>query len=530
MNETAHARHHCIMLPYFKIRIAFCNLYVSVYLPQPLKYSLKMITEIALFLVVLVLLLLLRNKDPPGLPPGPIRWPIIGSFFFLHKLKDYLAVRDKFGDVVRLNVGGCNFVLIHSYKLAREAFSKYEVTDRPPWRVMEHLGDGKPGIIGRNGEGWLQSRRFHLRNLRDLGMGKSYLADAIHHEAKLMVDDVRNYTGKPTRFPQSISVAVLNVIWQLVASRRYDLHDEQILKLLSLIKEFQQQVKFIIFPDFFPWLNHLPNKLLRVLFKYGLREERSARAKAFMKEFVEEHKKNLDPSNPRDVIDNYLIEMDRQKNESDSDLFSEDDLIRDIFDLFIAGFDTTATTIRWACLYLAAHPEVQKKLQKEIDDVVGRDTLPSLLHRPRLPYVEATLHEALRLAPLTISGAPHLCTADTHLGGYHIPKGSVLCAAIYAIHYDTRYWEQPEKFSPERFIDESGNYAAPKEGFIPFSIGRRSCLGEALARMELYLFGAALLQNFSFAPPEGCEIDLEPLDTPGMVLPKEQDIIITART
>ncbi|XP_068248303.1 cytochrome P450 2L1-like isoform X2 [Palaemon carinicauda] len=489
-----------------------------------------MITEIFLFLVVVVLLFLLRNKEPPGAPPGPTRWPIIGSFSLASNVKDQLALIDKYGDVVSLGVGGRNFIMVSNYKLAKEAFSKTEMNDRPGWRVMEHLGDGKPGIIGRNGDSWRISRRFHLRNLRDLGMGKSYLADAIHREAKLLVEDIRNYTDKPTHFPQSINVAVLNVIWQLVASRRYDLHEAKILELLALIKEFQKNAKFVLLPDIFPWLNYLPNVLFKRLFKYDWREKNSVRAKAFMKEIVDDHKTNFDPNNPRDVIDNYLIELDKQKNETDSEVFSEDDLIRDIFDLFAAGFDTTSSTIRWASLYLASHPEVQKKVQRELDDVVGRDTLPSLLHRPRLHYLEATLHEVLRLAPPAISGAPRMSADDVHIGGYLISKGSTVFATIGAIQQDNRYWEQPEKFYPERFIDESGNFSVPKEGFLPFSVGKRSCIGEALARMELYLFAAALLQNFSFAPPEGCQINLDPLDAPGMMLPREQDLIITSRT
>ncbi|ROT79834.1 putative cytochrome P450 2U1 [Penaeus vannamei] len=244
-----------------------------------------------------------------------------------------------------------------------------------------------------------------------------------------------------------------------------------------------------------------------------------------------------------------------------AEYFSELDLMRTIFDLFAAGFDTTANTLRWVVLYMARFPEVQRRIQQQIDEVVPRDTLPSYQHKSRLPLLEAMIQEVLRASSMIHNGVQRAAQTDTYLAGYLIPKASP-CFTLFArvvvegrgpslsaphvlvdlvvgswvfgcsgmCHSDSRYWDQPQEFRPERFLDQEGRVKTPKEGFIPFGTGRRSCLGEALSRMELYIFSAALLQNFTFSPPAGVEVDLEASPKqPGARLVKEQDILISIR-
>lgn len=484
---------------------------------------------IELSMVALLLLLLyLWNKDPPGLPPGPKSFIGLGSF--VPQTTDHnRELRNKYGDIVRVCAGQQNIVGLYNYKTLREVFSKAEFSDRPNWKAAHFLSDGEEaGVIFSNGEKWLHSRKFFLRQLKDMGMGKSYLDDAILEEAKELVDDFRNHTDKPIHLPSSINVVTLNVIWQLVASRRYGLHDEYILNFMALLKKFQEDMSCMIFPEFFPWLKYLPQPLFNKLFKFDRLQKTAIAAKDLMMEVVEEHKAKLDSSNPRDVIDHYLLEIDAHKEELQN-LFTEDDMIRGIFDLFSAGFDTTSNMIRWMCLYMADNQEVQKKIQREIDEVVDRGTLPSHLHRSRLTYLDATLNEVQRTASLVSTGIPHVANCDMRIEDYNIPKGTLINGCASVIHSDSRYWDQPEEFRPERFLDESGNLAPKREGFLPFGVGKRSCLGEALARTELYIFSAALLQNFSFAPPEGSKVDLGCQSIVGAQFPKGQDLIITAR-
>ncbi|XP_063611208.1 cytochrome P450 2L1-like [Penaeus indicus] len=378
-----------------------------------------------------------------------------------------------------------------------------------------------------NGKRWQNARRFLLRNLRDLGMGKTYLEESILVEARALVKDFKSCAGTPAHIPESLNVAVLNVIWQLVASKRYEFHDKEVLEPIAILRSIDSS-SFATLVEFFPGVKKLlPGFLKEKLFAGQMKRLKDSIVD-LLKDSIDSHRATLDPATPRDVIDEYLIAMD-EKSEI-AEYFSELDLMRIIFDLFAAGFDTTANTLRWIILYMARYPEVQHRVQQQIDEVVPRDTLPSYQHKSRLPLLEATIQEVLRASSMIHNGVQRAAQTDTYLAGYFIPKGSWVFGCSGICHMDSRYWEEPQEFRPERFLDEEGKVKTPKEGLIPFGSGRRSCLGEALSRMELYIFTAALLQNFTFSPPEGVEVDLEANSKqPSARLSKEQNIVISIR-
>nr|XP_053656183.1 cytochrome P450 2L1-like [Cherax quadricarinatus] len=442
--------------------------------------------------------------------------------------EDVRKLRKTYGDIFKVRAGCVDMTFICDFKLVKEAFSKIECTDRPHWETVHFLTDGKEtGVIMTNGQHWQNARRFLLRNLRDLGMGKSYLEVPIQEEAQMLVNDFRKYDGKAVPLPNSINIAVLNVIWQLVASRRYELDDKDITSFIALIKSFQEDTSAFILPIFFPILNYLPRFLTRKLFRFDIIDKVKQNALGLLGGIIESHKAKLDPSNPRDIVDKYLLEMNKKSDIAS--FFSELDLIRNIFDLFSAGFDTTSNMLRWMCLYMAAYPDVQKSVQKEIDDAVPRDRLPSQQEKPQLQYLEAVIHEVLRMSSLIPFSVSHFVTQDIELGGYVLPKGMTLQACSVICHEDPSYWPNPHKFNPSRFLDNNGKFVPKKEGFLPFGIGRRQCLGESLARMELFIFSAALLQNFTFSPAPSKEIDLSPETVPFAQFSKLQDIVITIR-
>lgn len=486
-----------------------------------------MLVEVLLCVAVLLLLHLWSNR-PSTLPPGPRRYPIIGSGFADND--SVKKLQQKYGDVFSTRFGAVDQVFLCSYKLIKEAFAKTEFADRPSWRVFNFLSDGEEaGVIFSSGARWQASRRFLLRQLRDLGMGKSSMDAAVAVEAKALVEDFRRIAGSPTTLPDSISLVTLNVVWQLVASRRYNLDDAEMLRFLRLIRVFQEDVVFLVLPEFFPWLNYIPAPLMRRLSRQDWLQKSAKQANDMMQEVVDQHRASLDPDNPRDLIDCYLLEMERQKD-SPSVIFNDTDLRKNIFDLFSAGFDTTSNMTRYVILYMAAHPDVQRKVQRHIDEVVPRGEVPASRHRARLPYLDATLQEVHRMASLVPLGVSHAAATDVRIGEYVIPKGTPVSACIGLCHKDPRYWDEPEEFRPERFLDEEGKFVAQREGFLPFGVGRRSCLGEALARMELFSFAAALLQSFTFAPPEGRKVDLGYTMLPGINVPKVQELLILPRT
>ena len=211
-----------------------------------------------------------------------------------------------------------------------------------------------------------------------------------------------------------------------------------------------------------------------------------------MREFVKQHKETFDEDNLRDFIDVYLKEM---KTTSDAS-FSEEQLLVNAFDLFGAGSETTATTLAWAVCYMILNPEVQTKVHREIDQELG-DRPPSLEDRGRLTYTEATIMEIQRLGSIAPMAVPHRALSDIKIRGYNIPKNTLIWSILYHIMRDPDYWTDPDTFKPERFIDSNGKIIK-EERFVPFGIGKRVCIGESLARTELFIIFTRLMQMFTF--------------------------------
>jgi len=169
-----------------------------------------------------------------------------------------------------------------------------------------------------------------------------------------------------------------------------------------------------------------------------------------------------------------------------------------MMDLFEGGTETTNNTMEFAMLYAMNHPRLQEKVQKEIDTVIGRNRLPTLTDRARMPYTEAFLVEVQRysnVVAMTLRGL----TSDTWIDGYFMEKGTSGFINLYSVHMDEKYWGNPESFCPERFLDDKGNLVAEKvQRVIAFGGGKRLCIGENLAKTTLFIYFTSLLQHFTF--------------------------------
>ncbi|OQV17437.1 Cytochrome P450 2U1 [Hypsibius exemplaris] len=208
-------------------------------------------------------------------------------------------------------------------------------------------------------------------------------------------------------------------------------------------------------------------------------------------------------------VDDYLhAYQQEEKTGAKTDMpkiFCEPQLLASLYDLFAAGTDTTSTSLLFGLILMVEYPEVMRKVQAEIDTAVGRGTVLTNSDRVRLPYTEATILEIQRYSNILPLGVPHKASEDLYVDGFTIPKGALIVSNIQSIHHDPRYWKNPEIFDPLRFLDNNKKLIKP-DGFIPFGIGKRACLGEALAKMELFLFFANFLRCFTLESPPGMVI------------------------
>jgi cytochrome P450 len=141
-------------------------------------------------------------------------------------------------------------------------------------------------------------------------------------------------------------------------------------------------------------------------------------------------------------------------------------------ELFIAGTETTATVLAWFSLFMIRNTDVQEKMRKEINDVIGSSCFPSLEDKPNLPYCQAVIHEVLRKGTVLPMSLPHGLTSDLQYKGFTIPKDTILIPNLHSVTFDTDIFPDPHAFRPERFLDEKGNLQHTDK-VLAFSLGKQ---------------------------------------------------------
>ncbi|KAG7226175.1 hypothetical protein INR49_014270 [Caranx melampygus] len=170
-----------------------------------------------------------------------------------------------------------------------------------------------------------------------------------------------------------------------------------------------------------------------------------------------------------------------------------------VSDLIGAGLDTVSTALHWLVLLLAKHPEIQTKLHELIDKVVGPERLPSVEDRSNLAYLDAFIYETMRFTSFVPVTIPHSTTSDVTVDGLNIPKNTVVFINQWSVNHDPLKWKDPHVFDPTRFLDENGSLDKDlTSGVMIFSAGKRRCIGDQIAKVEIFLFFAILLHQCSF--------------------------------
>ncbi|XP_004441671.1 PREDICTED: cytochrome P450 2S1 [Ceratotherium simum simum] len=457
----------------------------------------------ALLLVLLLLLTLAlsRTRTRGHLPPGPAPLPLLGNLLQLRPGALYwglLRLSKKYGPVFTVYLGPWRrVVVLVGHKAVREALGDQaeEFSGRGTLATLDGTFDGH-GVFFSNGERWRQLRRFTMLTLRDLGMGKREGEELIQAEIRCLVEAFQGTEGRAFDPSLLLAQATSNMVCSLTFGLRFPYED----------KEFQALVRAAggtLLGISSPWgqtyemfsrlLQPLPGPHTKLLGHLST-------LAAFAVQQVQRHRGNLDTSGPAlDVVDTFLLKMAQEEQDPNTE-FTDKNLLMTVTYLLFAGTMTVSTTVRYTLLLLLKYPRVQELVREELMRELGPGRAPGLGDRAHLPYTDAVLHEAQRLLALVPMGMPRALTRTTCFRGYTLPQGTEVFPLLGSVLHDPEVFEQPEEFNPGRFLGADGR-VKKQEAFLPYSLGKRVCLGEGLARAEIFLLVTAILQAFSLESP-----------------------------
>ncbi|NXC30520.1 CP2J6 protein, partial [Campylorhamphus procurvoides] len=293
-----------------------------------------------------------------GFPPGPTPFPIIGGLWWVRFRTDHGNLKKlakTYGNICTLWFGQRPMVALYGFQAVKSGLTtnSEDVSGRIQSFIFDRLANGK-GILVSNGLIWKQQRHFGIGTLRKLGMGNKGMERGIQTEARHLVEFFRDKDGKAVDPSFPIVHAVSNVICAVVFGHRFSLEDEtfrQLIEACNYIVAFGNSYFYFVC-ELFPWAaEYLPGIVQKVQFSRDF-------VHFIVRQEIKSHREKGRTGEPEDFIDFYLDQIEKTRNIPNS-TFDEDNMTQSVFDLFLGGSETTATTLRWALLYMLAYPDIQ---------------------------------------------------------------------------------------------------------------------------------------------------------------------------
>lgn len=431
------------------------------------------------------------HKFPPGPPPAKNIIQIIrlASMFRGNTLEVFRKLNDQYGDTYVLQFGDdygyitSNPDLIHEV-LVSKASSFYKDRDMKNKKagLARFLGNG---LLTSDGEFWKRQRKLaapalHAKRIASYG---ETMVDASLH----MLDGWRDGTRL------DIAHEMTNLTMMIVAKTLFNVDASQDAERIAAAVEVVQSVAGPI-PMIPTWVP-TPSELRK-------RRARQELDDIIYRLIVDWREKGVDNG---DLLSMLLLAED-----DDGSHMTDEQARDEIVTLFLAGHETTANTLNWTWTLLAQNPDVEAKLQAELDTVLAGKA-PTLADLGGLPYTEWVIKESMRVyPPAWIVGREAI--EDVEIGEYFMPKGTQVNCLFYFAHHDPRWWDQPEQFRPERFSPENeANFN--KRAYTPFGGGPRVCIGNSFAMMEARLLLATIAQRYRLSLAPGQTVAMNPMIT-----------------
>ncbi|KAH8997178.1 cytochrome P450 [Lactarius hatsudake] len=445
----------------------------------------------------LVLLVIRAHKRRLPYPPGPKRLPIIGNLFKIPSQEAWVTYRkwsEEFAsDVIHVDVMGAHTFILNSMKSANDLLDKRSsmYSDRPRLTVMQELFGMDYNIgFAPYGSAWRHSRREFQANFRpaDLETYQPLEQRAVHRLLRNLLSSPDNFVQHFRHMAGQVIFSITYGIDVLPENDPFVADAEKVLQSIAVGTS-----KEAMLLDSIPWLIKMPSCFPGARFKRCAREWRRIVTDAVMTPYDKVKRELASGAATPSVAANIISRLD--ENSTEEDLWVAKAVPGT---MYLGGADTTVSALQTFVLAMTLYPEVQRKAQTEIDQLVGNSRLPEFWDQDGLPYVDAVLKEVLRWHPVTPLAVPHKVMESDTYEGYYIPAGSTVIANVWGMLHDPAVFAEPGQFCPERWLSPD----APAFPNQAFGFGARQCPGRSLARASMWSTMVGILAAFDIKPTE----------------------------
>ncbi|XVF33155.1 hypothetical protein REPUB_Repub17cG0144000 [Reevesia pubescens] len=475
------------------------------------------------------------------LPPGPPRWPVVGNLLQLSPLphRDLASLCDKYGPLVYLRLGSVDAITTNDPDMIREILLRQDdvFASRPRTLAAVHLAYGCGDVaLAPLGPHWKRMRRICMEHLLTTKRLESF-AKHRAEEAQHLVKDVwgRAQNGKLVNLREVLGAFSMNNVTRMLLGRQYfgaeSAGPQEAMEFMHITHELFWLLGVIYLGDYLP--------IWRWVDPYGCEKkmrEVEQRVDAFHKRIIEEHRKvregkqKEDDGEEMDFVD-VLLSLPGEDGKTHMD---DTDIKALIQDMIAAATDTSAVTNEWAMAEVIKNPRVLRKIQEELDIIVGPNRMVTESDLPHLNYLRCVVRETFRMHPAGPFLIPHESLRATTINGYYIPAKTRVFINTHGLGRNTKLWDDVEVFRPERHWLVDGTRVEISHGadfkILPFSAGKRKCPGAPLGVTLVLMALARLFHCFDWGPPEGLRPeDINTMEVYGMTMPKAEPLMAIAR-
>ncbi|XP_059630225.1 cytochrome P450 71AU50-like [Cornus florida] len=466
----------------------------------------------------------LRSSNNKTIPPGPKALPILGHIHLLGKLphRDLQHLAKEYGPIMYMRFGFVPNIIVSSSEAAEQFLKTHDLAfaTRPPLESAKYMSYEQRNLsMAEYGPYWRNIRKLCTVELLSSNKINSFKCMR-SEELGLLVEFIKQAAHDRVAVDLSAKVLSMNadMTCRMVFGKKYTDKEFDERGFQAVFHDGKNLAATPNIGDYFPFV--------RALDLQGLTRRMKAVSKVFdefLEKVIDDHVQARDKGQTKDFIDIMLAFMESEEVEFRID---RSHIKANLLDMLAAASDTSSTTIEWVLSELLMHPRVMKKVQKELEEVVGMDRIVEESDLEGLDYLYMVLKETFRLHPVAPLLVPHQAIEDCTVNGFHIPKKSLVTINVWAIGRDPKVWTDPEKFIPERFVGSTIDVRGRDFQLIPFGSGRRGCPGMQLGLTVVRLAVAQLVHCFDWELPNGVlPTDLDMTEEFGIVINRAKHIV-----